>query len=158
MILAIDPGTKAGWAIGEEHTAVYIYGAWNFTPKAKTKTRPAELKHSRLLKAYTALQDLIIKYRKPDVIVCEDAAGFTRGKTAVEASHKFRAVIELFCLDEDIPLTYVQPADIKRFITGKGNADKEAMIAAAQKKFGYTGNNDDEADAICLLNWGRNFT
>ena len=41
---------------------------------------------------------------------------------------------------------------IKRHATGKGNAPKEAMIAAA-RAHGFSPADDNEADAIALLLW-----
>ena len=41
---------------------------------------------------------------------------------------------------------------IKRFATGKGNADKTAMIAAIRAR-GFPPADDNEADAIALLLW-----
>ena len=43
-------------------------------------------------------------------------------------------------------------ATIKRFATGRGNADKAAMIAAIQAR-GFTPADDNEADAIAILLW-----
>ena len=39
---------------------------------------------------------------------------------------------------------------IKRFMTGKGNATKDEMIAAARQK-GFNPKTDDEADAIAIM-------
>mgnify|MGYP001330982979 CR=1 FL=1 len=152
MILAIDPGSRAGWAMmrnGERFS-----GVWDNAPQRQTKARPADPKYYRVFYAYVALQFFCDSYGYPDLIVCEDAAGFMRGKSAVEASHKYRAIIEFFCAKHNIKLVYVQPADIKRFATGKGNADKTEMIAVARDKYGYTGNDDNEADAIIIREWG----
>ena len=41
---------------------------------------------------------------------------------------------------------------IKRFITGKGNADKEAVMAAVRAR-GFHPADDNEADAIAILLW-----
>ncbi|MCX8006193.1 MAG: hypothetical protein N2688_14785, partial [Burkholderiaceae bacterium] len=41
---------------------------------------------------------------------------------------------------------------IKRFATGRGNADKAAMIAAVRAR-GFAPADDNEADAIALLLW-----
>ncbi|MEY3082847.1 MAG: hypothetical protein RJA94_2832, partial [Pseudomonadota bacterium] len=41
---------------------------------------------------------------------------------------------------------------IKRFATGKGNADKQAMIAAVRER-GFESADDNEADAIAILLW-----
>jgi len=41
---------------------------------------------------------------------------------------------------------------IKRFATGKGNANKAAMMEAARKR-GFSPTDDNEADAIAILLW-----
>jgi len=41
---------------------------------------------------------------------------------------------------------------IKRHATGKGNADKAAMMAAARAR-GFSPADDNEADAIAILLW-----
>lgn len=38
----------------------------------------------------------------------------------------------------DIPVIGVQPSEAKKALTGKGNASKEEMIAAAQRQFGLS--------------------
>ena len=37
------------------------------------------------------------------------------------------------------------------YATGKGSAGKPAMIKAAKDKLGYPGNDDNEADALWML-------
>ena len=49
-------------------------------------------------------------------------------------------------------LTSVPVGTIKRHVTGKGNADKQAVIAAV-KALGFNPADDNEADALALLNW-----
>ena len=46
----------------------------------------------------------------------------------------------------------VPPQTWKKTIAGKGNADKEAMIAAARAR-GFSPADDNEADAIAILFW-----
>ena len=41
--------------------------------------------------------------------------------------------------------------EIKKHATGKGNASKPMMIEAARNKLGYTGADDNEADALWIL-------
>ena len=41
---------------------------------------------------------------------------------------------------------------IKRHVTGKGNADKQAVIDAV-RKLGFAPADDNEADALALLHW-----
>ena len=59
----------------------------------------------------------------------------------------------LYRLDElGFAVESVQSGTIKRHATGKGNADKDAMIAAARAR-GFSPADDNEADAIALLLW-----
>jgi Holliday junction resolvasome RuvABC endonuclease subunit len=41
---------------------------------------------------------------------------------------------------------------IKRHATGRGNADKDAVIAAV-RALGFNPEDDNEADALALLDW-----
>jgi Holliday junction resolvasome RuvABC endonuclease subunit len=51
-----------------------------------------------------------------------------------------------------IPYEGVPVGTIKRYATGKGNADKAAVIAAMQAR-GFHPADDNEADALALLLW-----
>ena len=51
-----------------------------------------------------------------------------------------------------IPYEGVPVGTIKRHATGKGNANKAAMIAAAKAR-GFSPADDNEADAIAILHW-----
>lgn len=49
-----------------------------------------------------------------------------------------------------IPVVDVPPATLKKYAAGKGNAPKDAMIAAAIRRFGFGGCDNNEADAFLL--------
>ena len=51
-----------------------------------------------------------------------------------------------------IPYQGVPVGTIKRFIAGKGNADKDAVIAAIRAR-GFEPADDNEADALAILLW-----
>ena len=51
----------------------------------------------------------------------------------------------------------MQVGTIKRFATGKGNADKAKMVAAIEAR-GFRPADDNEADAIALLLWATDPT
>ena len=156
-ILAIDPGTNAGVALITEENR-FIVEAWNVAHEKATKIkangtqlRKGEPKHFRLLHLWNRLCKMKMEYDFTKV-VCEGALGFMKGKSAVEASHKFRGVIELYCAISGIEYIEVQPNDLKFFALGKRSGDKEEMIQAAVK-MGYNGNDDDEADAYIIAKW-----
>lgn len=49
-----------------------------------------------------------------------------------------------------VPYVLVTPASLKKWATGRGNADKVAMGVAALKRFGREFPNDNEADSFLL--------
>lgn len=64
------------------------------------------------------------------------------------------AIIDAVFMLAGIPVLSLVPADIKRRSTGKGNADKAMMLAAAKRQ-GYAGTDEHCADAWCLLKVGE---
>ena len=155
-ILAIDPGIKTG-AVLRDGDDIKFVELWDNTPLKKTKKRPGVPKHFRLFKLWKCI-DSTFHFSLMDecVIVCEDAAGFIRGKAAIESSHKFRAVIELWCAINNVRLVYIQPNDLKFFALRKRSGEKSEMIEAA-RKHGYTGNDDNEADAYLISCWAYKY-
>lgn len=49
-----------------------------------------------------------------------------------------------------VPWLVVPPATLKKYATGKGGANKTAMVIAARERLGYEGTDDNEADALWL--------
>jgi len=49
-----------------------------------------------------------------------------------------------------MPYVDVPPGTLKKYATGKGNAGKDEMIAAAIRRFGFEGSDNNEADAYLL--------
>lgn len=49
-----------------------------------------------------------------------------------------------------VPWCVVPPSTLKKYATGAGNAGKTAMTIAARDRLGYTGVDDNEADAMWL--------
>jgi hypothetical protein len=60
------------------------------------------------------------------------------------------ATLTAFCETNAIPYSGVPVGVLKRAACGRGNADKQAMIAAAVA-LGFNPKDDNEADAIHLL-------
>lgn len=136
-ILAIDPATKCGWAISRN-----IYGIWDL------KTRRDESTGMKLLRLKAKISEICEK-EKIELIVFERPAG--RNKTDIISHAKLQAVIEEYCLLNGIDYKGYSPGEMKLFATGKGNCNKQMMVDAARSKLKYTGNDDNEADALWLL-------
>lgn len=63
-------------------------------------------------------------------------------------------VLRLALWEAGLPLVEIPPAKLKMYLAGKGNAKKEAMLAAAIRRLDYEGSNNNEADALALLHAG----
>nr|DAV49561.1 MAG TPA: RuvC [Bacteriophage sp.] len=72
-------------------------------------------------------------------------------KASIIAESEMIGVLKLLAEELNIPLACYSATEIKRFATGKGNANKEAMMKAAID-LGYNPIDDNEADAIHLYN------
>lgn len=73
----------------------------------------------------------------------------------VDAAHAyggFLAVLASLCEREGIPYGGIPVQTIKKHITGKGNASK-AMVILAVKGLGFNPADDNEADALALLDY-----
>ena len=80
-----------------------------------------------------------------------------RRHLGVDAAHVyggFLAHLTAWCEDHEIAYQGVGVGVIKKFMTGAGNASKEAMLQAARDK-GFDPVDDNEADALAILFWSQ---
>lgn len=143
-ILSIDPATESGWAfsVGSEDAKIK-FGSFQIPPK--------QLKWIWFMERIKFL----IKLSKPDVIVVEMPVIKHVGATIHHA--KLVGIIQLLGQMENISVVEVPPNMVKKFATGKGNADKEQMLEAARRLVGYDGSNHNTADAILILLFHQNY-
>ena len=64
----------------------------------------------------------------------------------------FLATLTAWCEEHEVPYEGVPVGTIKRHVTGKGNAGKQAVIEAV-RALGFEPEDDNEADALALLHW-----
>jgi Holliday junction resolvasome RuvABC endonuclease subunit len=107
--------------------------------------------YERLYRHATAVTRAVARTR-PDLVVIEDYAPNSRGILATirgaEAGGMVRAALWRLGLTVEL----VKPNVLKAWATGKGNADKAAMVDAA-RQLGATDlglDDDDQADAYLL--------
>lgn len=74
------------------------------------------------------------------------------GTDAAHLYGGFLATLTAWREQRGIPYQGVPVGSIKRHVTGKGNADKSAVIAAIRAR-GFHPADDNEADAIAILLW-----
>jgi Holliday junction resolvasome RuvABC endonuclease subunit len=134
-ILAIDQASNCGWKTKNAH------GVWDFN------TRKDESSGMKMLRFRSKLKE-VCELEQINLIVYERVAG--RHANSIIHASKMVAMIETFCEENNIEYKAVSATEVKKFATGKGNANKDKMIEAARLKYGYEGNDDNEADAILI--------
>lgn len=141
-VLALDLGTTTGLALTTKT------GVKSYTKNFKaTRFQSADRRFFNFRKHLQEIQDSLILGL--GVVYFEEV----RAHIGVDAAHcygGFKATLTMFCEDNNIPYQGVSVGTIKKFITGKGNANKEKVIKAVQAR-GHNPKDDNEADAIALL-------
>jgi Holliday junction resolvasome RuvABC endonuclease subunit len=140
-ILAIDPATKCGWA-----HSVGASGVWDLS------IRRDESGGMRLLRLRAKL-NAVFDDVGVDVLVFEaarNAAPKMQGALSVQS--ELQGVIKLWCHDNGVEYRGYSPSEIKKHATGKGNANKDAILKAARQRWPDVEIVDDnQADALWLL-------
>jgi len=152
-ILALDLGTKTGWA----HSCG-VSGTWDLSVKRD------ESGGMRLIRLRTKLK-AIFQEEGIDLIVFEavrNAAPGMQGAMVVMA--EMQGVVKAWgetakLRGKQIEYRGYSPGEIKKHATGKGNSGKPAMREAAMKEWGPTvvrkGTDDNEIDAMWLLDLAK---
>lgn len=152
LILTLDLGIKTGWAIHDQN-GVITSGV------SHIKTTRFEGGGMRYLKFKKWLTELKSKYGEFEEIHFEEVrmhrSRNKQGKVTfnIDAAHAyggFVATLTAWCEHHQIPYAAVSVGQIKKHITGKGNANK-AMVIKAVKAKGFNPADDNEADALALL-------
>jgi len=143
-ILALDLGTVTGYA---------IQGADGAIASGTVSFRPSRYDGGgiRYLRFRGWLDGIAADSGRIDVIHFEEV----RAHAGTDAAHVYGgllATLTAWCEERGIAYQGVPVGTIKRHVTGKGNADKAAMIAAIRVR-GYSPADDNEADAIAILLW-----
>ena len=84
-----------------------------------------------------------------DVGVIEGYSFGSKGRSVFQIA-ELGGIVRWELLDRGLLIVDVPPSSLKRYATGRGNAGKDEMIAAAIRRFGFEGSSNDEADAYLL--------
>lgn len=91
--------------------------------------------------------------RPADLVVIE---GYAHGRpNQAHQLGELGGVVRVALTEHGTRWTTLPPATVKKLATGKGNADKAAVLAAAIRRLGYAGSSTDEADALWLAHAGH---
>lgn len=138
-MLALDLGTTTGFAVGSPNNIVT--GTWDLKPGRGDGGGMRFVKfRARLNELHAAMKFSAVFYEE---------VRKHRGTAAAHVYGGLQAVLTEWCEHNGVPYEGVPVQTIKKFATGKGNADKEA-VKAYVRTLGYEPADDNEADAIAL--------
>jgi hypothetical protein len=143
-ILALDLATRSGWALLE--AGRIESGTEIFDVKRGESPGTRYLRFNRWLDEFALHPSAGLP--RVELIVFEQA--HQRGGAATEVAAGFSTRVLEFCAQHGIEHASVHTATLKKFTTGKGNADKAAMLEAVSRRWRRV-DDDNEADATALL-------
>jgi len=141
-ILALDPATNCGFAHSDGP-----FGTWDLS------VRRDESAGMRLIRFRAKLEE-IRKGVGVDTVFFEAARNCApKMQGALVVQSELQGILKLWCQDFNIEYRGYSPSEIKKHATGKGNAGKDQMVAAAKRKWPEKQISDDNmADALWILN------
>ncbi len=146
IILGVDPGIgRMGFGLIRENKEKLTYLDHGCIVTSQKKTTP-----DRLLEIYSDLKRIIAKCH-PHLVCLEEIYFAKNIKTAMQVSQA-KGLVQLICAQKKVPLFSLTPLQLKKILTGQGNATKAQMqkmvqiILSLKKKPAP----DDAADALAL--------
>jgi len=143
-VLALDLGTTAGWAMRLADGSI-VSGTMTFRPG---RYEGGGMRYLR----FRSWLDHLEAGAKGIGSVCFEEVRRHAGTDAAHIYGGFLAHLTAWCELNHIPYQGVPVGTIKRHVAGKGNANKDAVIAAVQAR-GFNPEDDNEADALAILLW-----
>ncbi len=137
-ILAVDPANLCGYAHSAGH-----HGTWDI---------------GRSVSRLAVFRDLLHKARRDwgiDLIAYEDASFGGKNQATKAAHNELRGMIKLVASEIGAKTLSYMPSTIKKFATGNGGADKSQMMRACKTILGIMPRDDNEADALWILEAAR---
>lgn len=100
----------------------------------------------------TRLRQVLAQH--PDIThVCIEAPTFSKRSSAMFNIGAIHGTLVQALVDHNIPFLYLPPNKIKMALTGMGNAEKEDILAVAQKLFGISTELDSNQSDSLAMSW-----
>jgi hypothetical protein len=143
-VLALDLGTKTGWALYNGNKI--LSGVEDFSLKANEKER-----QGKRFEKFEEFLDLMHKEYNINHVFFEKVMQHHKSRAAAAIYNGFWAVLINWCEKNKINYVGMAVGTIKLFIAGKGNASKDDVINSVKNKGFSDIKDDNEADALALL-------
>lgn len=141
MILALDCATKTGFALVKDGKIIES-GTMDFSKRRGESNGAMFLRFRQWLS--------VTLQRTPGVSLLVYEQAHHRGGAPTEVGVNMTGRVQEIGAAMGIEYVPVETRTLKKWATGKGNADKEAMIAASVKYLGRQPEDDNEADAVLM--------
>jgi hypothetical protein len=147
VVLGLDLGTTTGFTyalvgpgsvVGPSLIKPEYMGQWDLSagPYDSGALRFLRMRYFLAAVAPAAVFVENVRYSPPGAIRMNPDAAIARVSTAAEFLGALKATVATWCEEYDIPCGSFGIGSIKKRATGRGNADKLAIIAAANSTFG----------------------
>ena len=143
-VLGIDPGlARVGYGVVNTAEPMTLLDC------GVIRTRPGPTTGERLVEIAGDLRQLVRQYR-PQVAVVEKFFFYRSSNTI--AVVQARGVVLMTMARLKVPTLEYAPTQVKRTLTGNGQADKDQVLSAVMREFclEHPPRPDDAADAIAL--------
>lgn len=151
-ILGLDPATDCGWAWSDGPATKngwdVRYGTWRLAPSGGG---PDGLRLRNLLANIRE----VARNLGVDLIAYEQAR-LGSDHWNVQGFHaEMEGIIKLAAAELDVPVCPVNPTALKKFASQSGRATKGQMIRAAKTIYGLDVQDDNQADALFVMEFAR---
>ncbi len=143
-LLALDLGTTTGWALRSSDGGI-ASGALSLQPS----------RYDGGGMRYLRFRNWLGQLRRDTGPIGAIHFEEVRRHAGTDAAHVFGgllATLTAWCEETGVPYQGVPVGTIKRFVANKGNANKQAVMAAVRQR-GFSPADDNEADALAILLW-----
>jgi crossover junction endodeoxyribonuclease RuvC len=144
LILGLDISTHTGYAF------------LNDTDKLEVDTIHYPVNSDRLFRwsKYAAdLESLLDKYGNPAIAAIE-GYGYAN-KYSLGTLVEIGTVLRMVLYNRRIPIVEIPPNTLKRYVSGKGNVQKNQMLLEVYRRWGIAFTDDNMADAYALARAGQ---
>lgn len=138
-ILALDAATKTGWCI-LKNGKIFESGTQDFSKKRGESNGAVFFRFRNWLNSILGTGIDFVTYEM----------AHHRGGSATEICVNLTGRIQEACAERDMEFTAIHSATLKKWATGRGNADKADMMKVAAEHLGRQPIDDNEADAVLL--------
>ncbi len=149
LIVGIDPSLTG--------TGIVVLRGGEVELAETIKTKSSVSLINRVSVIYRTIAN-ILEETTPSLIVIEGFSYGSRGRAVFDIAYlgwRIREELERIRKQNGIPWMNIPPAQLKKFATGKGTANKEVIMQQVYKRWGFEASDNNIADAFVLAQIGR---